>query len=143
MKKFKPKIKYHRINITKDITGYQFPVNATVFVKIAMIEKLRQKFNNLFTIKSYSIIVLPNNEKLDTYKLKFIVDKKGIIGNLFNGKFEYENLIFDKNSVTIFFLNYPEENFYNLVALIAKKFNLKKVLVYHGKSYEIKIISPK
>jgi len=87
---------------------------------------------------------LPNTEDLDIYKLKrFITDKNGIIGNLFDGKFEYENLIFDKNSVTIFFLNYSKENFYNFAALIAKKFNLKKVLVYHSKSYEIKIISPK
>jgi len=140
VKFFKPK--YSEIDVTKDILGVKFPINATTFAKVGTAKILRKKLEELFETQSYSFIVLPA-KNLDIEKLrKLTANKKYIISNVFKGKFKYSDLVFDSNSITLCFIN-DLKNFYEFASLIAKELNLEGVLVYYSKSYQLKIILPK
>ena len=91
---FLSKSKYSEIDVTKEILGVKFPINATIFAKVTTAEILRKKLEKLFKTQLYSLIVLPN-KNLDIEKLnKLIANKKCIIGNRFKGSFKYDNINF-------------------------------------------------
>jgi len=139
VKFFKPK--FNEIDITKEIAGIKFPINATTFAKVAAAEILREKFNELFKTQTYDIIVLPA-KNLDIDKLKtFVADKNCIIDNLFKGNFKHNDLVFNSNSITLHFID--DLNIYKFAKSVIKEFNLKGVLVYFNKNYSLKIISLK
>lgn len=94
------------VEITKELIGIQFPINATSLVKVASVRIVGEKLDLLFSDKD-TVVVLPSSlREHDDKKIAKLAEGESFeVGKLFKGKCHDENyeISFDENSLCILF----------------------------------------